>query len=293
MSPIEAAMACASRAGLSAVDPTVIHDGSNTLIRLDPLPVVARVATRTGAVRHFIEQYQQRELDIAWSLADHGWPVIPPADVDDPGPHRVRGYSVSLWQYVALEPVDDADAQDVGVRLAELHRHLRTVRDEIPSLVEGPGLPFVELGTVFGVIANHANAPSVGVTPHDLEFMSLRSDQLFELLAPTITGDPTHGDAGRGNVGRRADGEIVWFDFEDTNRSTALWDVVTLQRSWPEAAAAFVQALGEPVDDLARVHMLEFRQLYMTAWVVYAALELERVRPRAADMLRDARARWG
>src|SRR5947208_16828542 len=69
---IAAALAVAAWHGVESTEPSVLHDSNNTIIRLCPAPLVAKVGTSPE------DADLGRELDIAAFLTQHGAPVVRP-----------------------------------------------------------------------------------------------------------------------------------------------------------------------------------------------------------------------
>ena len=87
---IQAASAVAHRSGIRDFTPLVLGGYSNTLIRLAPHPIVARVATLSSAVRQ-CEQSMIREIALGLALARRGAASARPSHLLPPGPHQEQG----------------------------------------------------------------------------------------------------------------------------------------------------------------------------------------------------------
>ena len=91
----------------------VLPGGSHLKVHLEPLPVVARVASFGGAGKQ--EQWRetwQRELDVAAHLRTAGVPATAPTELADPGPYRVDSAWVSLWEFVEIDRARTITAAD-------------------------------------------------------------------------------------------------------------------------------------------------------------------------------------
>jgi hypothetical protein len=108
---VATAVTVAAQLGLRSGEPVILHDANNTLVHLRPAPVVARVATMTGAVRQG-PAWLKREVEVTAFLVAAGAPVIPPSQQIDPGPHEHDGLSLSFWQLV--EEIDAPLSRSVG-----------------------------------------------------------------------------------------------------------------------------------------------------------------------------------
>src|SRR4051812_32402822 len=100
---IEAALAVAARHGVESIDPCILHDSNNTVIHLRPAPLVAKAATTPE------DADLGRELDVARFLVRRGAPVVPPARLLPPGPHREAGLELTFWEYCFHEQRDPDD----------------------------------------------------------------------------------------------------------------------------------------------------------------------------------------
>lgn len=92
-----AALAIASRLGVRAERPVVLTDWNNTIVRLLPSSIVAKVGTS-----HFGDselESLERELEVASHLAASAAPVIAPTRDVAAGPHHLRGLTMTLWEY--------------------------------------------------------------------------------------------------------------------------------------------------------------------------------------------------
>lgn len=115
-------MTIASRLGVRAQRAVVLTDWNNTIIRLLPSSIVAKVGTS-----HFRDselESLERELDVASHLVASAAPVIAPTRDVAPGPHRLQGLTMTLWQYE--RPVAGAALvpSQMAAAMATVHRAL-------------------------------------------------------------------------------------------------------------------------------------------------------------------------
>jgi hypothetical protein len=131
-SAVAAAVAVAAEHGLCADDPAVLRDAWHVLVHLRPLPIVARVSSGRPYPEGPPEEDVIRELAVASHAARAGAPVVPPADLLPPGPHRHGGHVVCFWRYAGrpreVEPVAAGEA------LRAIHEALADYEGELPSL---------------------------------------------------------------------------------------------------------------------------------------------------------------
>lgn len=272
---LDALVAFAARHGIRVDDPVVLGDTSNIVVHLRPAPVVARVPFITALGRDRPDVGLARELALATHLDQVGIPTIPPSDELPPGPHRLpNGRWVSFMQYVPLAPVSDTDAAAVGERLDELVIAASALADTGAvfdrSLVD-------ETGVALDRLAGRIAAP-------DLEL--LRGWAADAGIGATGDAQPLHGDPHRQNVGRRADGELVWFDFDDGVRDSPLVDLATLLRNWPTAGRVACERRGVDPDGPEMAAYLAQRAMWGGVWSQYFATEVGgRWTVEAADVL--------
>jgi hypothetical protein len=220
---------------LGAEDPRVLSSRGNLLVHLAPAPVVARVATLTAWTRDDPFRWLAREVSVAGYAARRDGPVIPPADVADPGPHRQDGFAISLWCYRKPEP-DRPTPAEVGAELGRLHLALSGCRGDLPPLA-----PVRELITegLDALGREQVLDPGVLARLRDQQQATLTElTRLTELAGPAAgastlggrNGDgwapvgPLHGDAHGGNL-MRTGGRWLWFDLEETCWGSRLWDL--------------------------------------------------------------------
>lgn len=206
--------------------PVVIRRRANALIRLDPLPVVARVANWTASVRDEPADNLRVEVELSRWAASRGLAVPVPMTGAMAGPHTEDGVTFTLWP-LADDGAALADPGLAGRALAELHAALAGFPGELP----GPDPIAFEANRAMMVLGR------MGLL--DSEEAMLVADECRELLAdlrlamsqlPAGRLVPLHGDAHARNA-RVAEGHVTWFDFEDAWRGPVEWDVATLTAS--------------------------------------------------------------
>jgi len=201
---IDAALAVAADLGIRVRTPVVLTDWNNTLIRLAPAPIVAKVGTS-----HFRDarlESLERELAVSAHLAAYGAPVVAPALGV---PQHARGLTVTLWEYV--EPV--AEAVPDPAALARVQGALSDFEGELPW---------------FGVELDDARrllerAPALAAD--DRRFLLGAVDELAPLLPPG--GRPLHGSPHAANWLLSADGPRL-LDFETACLGPLEWDLTTM-----------------------------------------------------------------
>jgi hypothetical protein len=266
--------------GVRVEDPIVLSGTSNIVVHLAPAPVVARVPHVTTSGRDRPEVSLARELTIAAHLHDSGIPTTAPSGELPSGPHRIDGDRwVSFVEYVELSPVSDDDAERAGESLVD-------VIDAMAVMDDAPGIFDRSLGDEADV---------------SLSFLEGRIDEtdrrlLLELWAEEMIEGPgeaqvVHADPHRGNVGRRPDGELVWFDFDDAVHDSPLVDLATLHHSWPAAGVVACRRLGIDPDGPELARFVRQRVAWGDIWMQHFGLVLGGEHAARADRVLAERRR--
>ncbi len=252
--------------GLGTIQPRVIGRFSNIAVALEPLPLVARIATGTALIRDTLA-FAEREVAITAFLASRGAPVIAPCAAPLAGPHSVEGWTVTLWRQAGVL-AGLPDPRLAGQRLAECHRLLRDYPDPPPR-----SGALEELNRLIA----HPQVCRV-IDSEDLDWMADRCDRLRLALEPfQQRSQALHGDAHRKNVLRTADGPL-WTDWEDTITAPVEWDLAclvtgarinSLEVEWAEAALV---SYGQH-DAAALALCIEARALFGIGWLALLSRE--------------------
>lgn len=254
-----AALSVARRFGLDAESARVLHDGSNVIVALDPLPLVARVAALTARVRTRPAEALGRDQALAGWLHSQGVPVVPPSDLLPPGPHEQTGYGITFWQPVEVSgTVTDPDLTaralfDLHLKLAHYDGALTGSQPLISDALRGLALAH-EAGLVSREDGSRLEAAGLG----------------FEHEVPRGTF-PLHGDAHPGNL-LATPGGAVWTDFEDTWRGPLEWDLACLHETQRLDGAAAVRRYRElcastfRVDDDVLAACVRLRRWQRVCW---------------------------
>lgn len=268
-----------------AVSPSVVADRSNLVLRLAPLPIVARVAMATSAARVGMD-WLAREVEVSRFLGPALSTV--PSDLIDAGPHRLGDHIVSFW--VEEETLREIDPLDAGRALHRCHARLKGYPAE--------RLPY--LGAWDEVRAVKARLEGEALlTPSEMariERAFARAEATWDRVPQrSASMQAIHGDAHLGNVLGTARGPI-WTDWEDTFVGPIEYDLASLRsraelfgedRARIDAACA---AYGP--HDAALVRELGLvRNVQVILWLTLFALRqpelLPRVRARIAALERD------
>ena len=259
---VAAAVAEAAAHGVRCDRPEVLADRANTLVRLDPAPVVARVATTTGVLRAGARDALAREVALAGYLAGAGAPVVPPAGVLPPGPHVRDGLTLTFWPYLPPAGPPAPSPARFGGMLRELHTVLAGYPEPLPYL----GTPYGDIAAVL----DGALPPGAAPVLPDRRALGERFARLRAELDGR-PGRPLHGDAHPGNLLSTRDG-WRWNDLEDTCAGPVEWDLACLLRTGRLDGRAAVRAYGRDPEDPALAPLLRLRELHADLYVRMAAV---------------------
>ncbi|MBQ0931662.1 aminoglycoside phosphotransferase family protein [Ideonella sp. 4Y16] len=282
----------AATLGLGAVQPQVIGRHSNLVVHLAPSPWVLRVATGTAGPRAQ-GGHAERELRLLRHLAERGAPALPPAPRALAGPHRVDGWSMTLWPLLALAP-QPPEPQAAGRALAQCHAELAA----LPHRGRDDDRPWAPLDEALRLLA-HPLVRQRAAAP-DLALVGQRLQALAERLrAHPAPLQWLHGDAHRQNV-RQGTGGALWLDWEDACLGPLEWDLAGLvaasrvlgqEGDWPEAALAGWRSVGRPVDEALLADCIEARTAFVCAWIWWLGPNDPLRAPRLAGRLQWLRAK--
>ncbi|RST29443.1 aminoglycoside phosphotransferase family protein [Sphingomonas ginkgonis] len=250
---LAAARAAGAAAGLAAARPELLHLGHHSSFRLDPWPVVARVAS--GGSFDGSDAGLARELAVARHLAERGAPAVRPfaaaaAAAAADRPWQGAGCGVTLWALVEGRTAETAaEIRAAADALVLVHAALDDFAGSLPPLAD-------KLEGCAAILADPARTPRLAAA--DRAFLAREVERLGRAIGVAGGRDrPLHGDAHLGNVLVGAAG-AVWLDFESACRGPLEWDVASLPATaWPRFPAA------EP--RLLRL-MGELRSLCVATW---------------------------
>jgi hypothetical protein len=214
----EAALCVARRYGVEARQAQVLRRGENTIVRLAPWPVVAKVSNIS--VRPRGASGLARELRIARHLVSRGAPIAGPSPELPLRVHLEDRYAMTFWHFhrpkpeAALEPVHAARA------LADLHLALATYPDSFPSFLDRHAKPAEDV------------LNGLWLTPDpprdDLSVLEGTLARVKEQLASrSFAQTPLHGEPDRSRLLLTA-GSYLWVDFEACCLGPKEWDLTVL-----------------------------------------------------------------
>ena len=222
--------------GIDALTPTIVQDWNDTIIHLRPAPIVARV--RTSWVKRDGEETYEREIAVAAYAHARSAPIVPPSTDAPPGPHRVDGTVVTLWEY-AEQVAGDISPYEAGEALRALHDAVADYPHELPML-------WKRLDRTQAVAADATASPALA--EDDRAFLAARLHELraaFEALG--LAERPLHGGPHGSNLLHTPTGPR-WIDFDTVCRGPLEWDLAHL----PDGAAALFPEADRHALALAR-----------------------------------------
>lgn len=125
---MRAAVEVAAHYGLVTSEPVLVQETNNTVLWLDPEPVIAKVATRPDAASDL-----QLEYAVAVELVSVGAEIAAPLRGTSPTVHGTTGYVVSLWERIPGAPRIEVSAAELADSLSRLHAALACTRVRLPS----------------------------------------------------------------------------------------------------------------------------------------------------------------
>jgi molybdopterin-guanine dinucleotide biosynthesis protein A len=248
---VRAAESVARANRIDGLAPAILQDWNDTIVHLRPSAIVARV--RTSWVEGDAFETSERELAIAEHAAARDGPVVQPVNNPPPGPHRVDGLVVTLWEYVEEIP-GGVPPLEAGRALRVLHEAIADYPIALPSL-------WARLDRAQSVADDATTLPALG--EGDRRFLARRLRQLraaFEEFE--LPERPLHGGAHESNLLRTPAGPR-WIDFDTACRGPAEWDLAHL----PEEAARFFPEAN--TDALALARRLVGAEVAVWCWHTY------------------------
>jgi Ser/Thr protein kinase RdoA (MazF antagonist) len=236
-----AAVQVAIDVGLDVGEPVLLHETNNTVLWLQPGPVVAKVATRPDARRDL-----QLEWRIGTELAALGAEIAAPLPGVGATVHEPTGFVVTLWERVVGEPHVDVAATSIAPSLLRLHAVLD--RTEVP-------LPSFRSHLLRARTALEDDDFPAALSMDERVFLRGAFDGgLARLDRLSVADRRLHGEPHNGNRLWTGTG-IRWIDFESCCTGPVEWDL------------AFQPQVFDPAFPDADVELLDLLRLLNSARV--------------------------
>jgi Ser/Thr protein kinase RdoA (MazF antagonist) len=216
----------------------VLWDSNNTVVHLDPMPIVAKVA-RGG--RGESAAALGRELAVGAHAARMGAPVAEPSPELPCEVHWHDGQALTFWRYYEHDPGVRVECAVAAAALDEVHRALSSFVGPLPRW--RPDVP--DLRAV--LLKGHSRR----LRERDRDFLIAEHERLSgELAGEELRRQPIHGSP-HGYNRLCVDGRIVWIDLESACVGPLEWDAVHV--GCPEAFGAADRRVLGLLDDLMRL----------------------------------------
>ncbi|WP_169788865.1 aminoglycoside phosphotransferase family protein [Vulgatibacter incomptus] len=250
-------------------EPVVVGGYSNTIVRLAPLPVVARIATGTSLVRNG-PAWLEREVDVARHLAAADAPAVRPSALVEAGPHSHEGLTMTFWELVEIRP-DPIDPRLAARTLRQCHEVLDGYRGALPT--------WAAIDEASRLLDHPLVVSALGA--EEREVLQSAAERVGTVMrSGGVTLRPLHGDAHGQNLWNTSVGPI-WGDWEDAFAGPAEWDLACLVSASAvlgdgSEAAEVLRCYGGSVDEAMLDHMIEARTLQAIVWAALLLPDAER-----------------
>ena len=214
MDAVSSALHMAAELGMEVIDPQLLRSTNNTVIWLQPNPVVAKVAPKKNGLLAW-------ELVVASTLGSMGAPVVAPLELAGSVVHHYGGWAVTFWPYHAQAGVTPGPVA-LGRTLERLHDSLGEA-----ARLEGWLLPDWDRGPqdVMTRLGDEGFAPALNADDRNLLAQVLgRSHGIAEM---SVCKRALHGSPHGFNV-LMVDGEPIFIDFETVCYGPVEWDLCHL-----------------------------------------------------------------
>jgi Phosphotransferase enzyme family len=263
---LAASAAVAAGNGLAQDEGVVIDSGSNVLVHLRPVPVIARVMTGTVALHDDPSTWLEREISMLEFLAPSGLAVVP-SPLIAPGPHHHDGLWMTFTEWIPdVEPATRLDdALRLGRALRDLHDELRPFDGDLGSL----GALREDIQRLHGELR-----PADAWEADAIFSLRARLDALREVVfKSTHPTQALHGDGSLSNL-LHAPRRLIWNDFEDTFRGPVHWDLASYVGSLRirGASSSFVGEMLNAYrwdDEQELAPFIAAQDIYVEIWQMY------------------------
>lgn len=267
-SPEEFIRTFAAANGVEAERVEAIGGYANQMFKLEPHPIVARVAGSASKVREG-DTWLAREVKLAGYLSRTPAKAVRPSSAFPPGPHKFAKQNVTFWEHLEIAP-RAVTPIELGSALREIHLHLRDYPGELPVMGA--------LEETWAILSR--NEVTGRLAAADREIVARMSDRVRNALsAREIPLRPLHGDAHHGNLWPTCQG-LVWGDLEDAHLGPVEWDLACMTASSlvfgnGRAGAAALHAYAQSYDAQLLELLVVARTLQGIAWSAISLAELD------------------
>jgi len=214
MNAVEAAEQMATTFGLSVREPRVLRATNNTVVWLDPSPVVAKVAPAPGRLLKW-------EQSVAVALEQVGAPVVGPSLLAPPRVHQLDGWAMTFWPYHP-QGVADPSPGALARAVKDLHEALGRVSDtQVLSLPAWD----IALRDVMSRLSDEGYA--VPLNAEDRDLLAETIARYHEVAETSARHRALHGSPHDLNILVVA-GEPRFIDFETACFGPVEWDLCHL-----------------------------------------------------------------
>jgi Ser/Thr protein kinase RdoA (MazF antagonist) len=273
---VQAAVEVARRYGAGHDGGRVVRDTNNTIVRLAPERLIAKVALTAGnqhAARALL-----RELRIAQYLARNGAPVASPSQRLPGRVHLEGRFAMTFWEdHPQREPSGPIDVAEAARSLAELHAVLATYPAPLDSFTR-------DVETMGAVLADGGSLPALPARDR-LLLQTVHAHLRARLARREPAEVALHGDPSPANLLVTGEG-YLWIDLETACRGPAEWDLTALpghgEGVFGNVDGALLETLGDlrgvsrvvrawlhpgqaELDEASRAHLARLRARYPSA----------------------------
>ncbi|TAK59399.1 MAG: aminoglycoside phosphotransferase family protein [Dehalococcoidia bacterium] len=262
---VEAALASASAAGLSADDATVINDSNQIAVRLLPADALARVAYEVH------QAGAEFEVEVGRRLTQAGSPVGTLDPRVEPRVHLRDGFAVTLWTYYESLP-SGITPPEYAQALLRLHASMGQVEMVAPHFTD-------RVASARSLLADRVRTPELGDA--DRELLNKTLDSLTASITSRGAEEQLlHGEPHPGNLLHTRTGPL-FVDLETCCRGPVEFDIAHA----PEEVAEHYPGVDEDLLVECRTLMLAM----ITTWRWDREDQLPNGRQLAAEWLSQLR----
>jgi hypothetical protein len=247
MDAVSSALDVAAGLGMEVINPQLLRSTNNTVIWLQPVPVVAKVAPTRNSLLEW-------EFVVASAPGRMGAAVVAPLELAGLEMHHSGRWTVTFWPYHAQTGVTP-DPVALGRALERLHDLL----DEAARR-EGWSLPGWDRGPqdVITRLGDEGFAPALNA--EDRTLLAEVLDRSHEIAEMSECQQALHGSPHGFNI-LMVDGEPTFIDFETVCYGPVEWDLCHL-----DSSVAFQYPPGYNVEALGLARLVVSAMTSALCW---------------------------